>query len=88
MTLGLDTAFLSDFGVAATVGGVSVRGIFDDNAPDAFGIVATSQPVLTCFSADVSAAVVGDSVVVPAGTFSIADIQPDGTGITRLGLKG
>lgn len=83
-----DTApFLADFGVAATVGGVSLTGIFDNAYADPFGIVASASPVLLIVSSAAPSAAVGNTVVVGGITYTIAEIQPDGTGITRLMLK-
>lgn len=72
--------------VTATVGGVSVSGIFDDAYLDPLGI-AGSQPSLLCASADVSGAAQGSAVVVNAVSYTVGSIQPDGTGMTRLLLQ-
>jgi hypothetical protein len=79
--------FLTDFGIVATVGGVSVRGIFDNAAADPFGVVAGTQPTLLIATADLGSAAVGTAAVIVGTTYSIAEIQPDGTGMTRLVLK-
>lgn len=79
--------FLTDFGVAATVGGVSLTGIFDNAYADPFGMVAATSPVLLAADSDVAAAEIGDLVSVGGGTYAVAEIQPDGTGMTRLMLK-
>lgn len=79
--------FMADFGVAATVGAVSLTGIFDSAYQDVLGLVAGSQPVLLVETALIPAAVVGTSVVIGSTTYSIAELQPDGTGLTRLVLK-
>jgi len=71
--------------VLATVGGVSVGGIFDDNYTDALGFAA-SFPALTCATADVATVAQGGTVVVPSGSYTVAAIKPDGTGITLLQL--
>lgn len=79
-------AFMADFGIAATVGGASVRGIFDDAYLDPLGM-SGSQPALVCASVDVSAAAQGTAVVVNTINYTVGSIQPDGTGITRLLLQ-
>lgn len=79
--------FMADFGVSARVGPVVVTGIFDNAEADTFGMVANSRPVLTVASANVPAAAVGTSVVIGTTTWTIAELQPDGTGFTRLMLK-
>lgn len=78
--------FLSDFGVEATVGGASVRGIFDDRARDVLGI-AGSAPALTCASADIETVERGDAVVIGDASYTVANIEAYGTGFTRLILE-
>ena len=80
-------AFLSDFGVAATVGGIPMVGIFDDAYSDVLGIVAGTTPVLLVAESDAILVAVGDIASVSDGTYAVAEIQPDGTGMTRLLLK-
>jgi hypothetical protein len=79
--------FMADFAVDATIGGLTVLGIFDDTYQDALGLVAGSQPALLLPTSDVGLAGVGDSVTVAGTSYTIAAIQPDGVGITRLLLK-
>lgn len=76
----------ADFGVAATVGGASVTGIFDDAYADALGI-AGSGPTLLLPSASAASASLGASCVVGAVSYTVSGIQPDGTGMTRLMLQ-
>lgn len=75
---------------AATVGGVSVSGIFH-NGYNASGLgmagFEATQPSLTCAVADVPSVAHGNSVVVAAGTFKVAEIEPDGSGFVKLVLK-
>lgn len=90
MTISAAAAFanaFADFGLAATVGGVSVFGIFDAEYANAFDVVAGSTPVLLVRSADVPAVTRGDAVVLNATSYTVADIQPDGQGLTRLILE-
>ncbi len=79
--------FMADFGVSAKVGATVVTGIFDNAEADTFGIVANTRSVLTVATEDIPAAAVGTTVVVDGTTYTIAELQPDGTGITRLMLK-
>lgn len=72
--------------VTATVGGVSVTGIFDAAYQDALGITG-SAPALLCASADVAAAVEGTAVVVGSTSYTVTTAEPDGTGLTRLRLQ-
>lgn len=88
MDLTDDTAaFFTDFAIDATVAGVPVRGIFDAAYADVLGLVAGSTPVLTCASRDVTEAAVGASVTINATVYTVAEVHPDGTGMTRLLLK-
>lgn len=72
---------------SATLGGGTVSGIFDAAFLDTFGIVANTSPALLIKSTDIGTAAVGSNVVIGATTYTIAEIQPDGTGMTRLMLK-
>ena len=78
-------AFFVDFGVTATIGAASVRGIFDATPAEMFGIVG-SNPTFTCASADVSAVVAGNTVTINAVAYTVTDIRADGTGVTALSL--
>lgn len=79
--------YFADFGVDAVVGGVTVRCIFDNSFLDTLGIVAGTQPMVLAKSADVSAISVGAAVTIASVIYAVAEIQPDGTGLTRLMLK-
>lgn len=79
--------YFADFGVDAVVGGVTVRCIFDNSFLDTLGIVADTRPMVLAKSADVSAVSVGAAVTIASVGYVVAEIQPDGTGITRLMLK-
>lgn len=79
----------------ATVGGVAGVGVHFDNAY-ALGNVgllgmASSQPAITLPTAQVPADPVSTSVVITAGegagSYTVAEHQPDGTGISRLVLE-
>ena len=67
------TPFYADFGVAATVGGVSVFGLFDKETPDAFNIMPDTRAALRV-PATVAASV-GDVVVVSGTNYTIAAIN-------------
>ncbi len=79
-------AFTVDFGTDAQVGGVTVRGLFDNGYGEAFDVAAT-RPSLLCRSGDVSTAAHGTAVSVDAVSYKICGIEPDGTGLTRLRLE-
>jgi hypothetical protein len=79
--------YFADLGITATVGGASVVGILDDAFSDPLGIVAGTQTVLLLPTTSVGSASVGGTVTIGATSYTIAEIQPDGTGLTRLMLK-
>jgi hypothetical protein len=81
------TGFLADFGIAATVGATAVTVIYDTDYGDPMGLIAGSRTVITCISSQVSAADVGTAVSIGATSYTVAEVQPDGTGITRLVLE-
>lgn len=78
-------AFFTDFGVPAVVGGVALTGIFDAAYADALGI-GGSAPVLT-IDTDATTPAYGAAVTVAGVSYTVAEIQPDGTGMTRLLLE-
>lgn len=81
----LDTsAFFADFGVTATVGGASVRGDFNAAHEVAFGLVGGPRPVFLAATTDVSSATRGTAVVISGTSYTVAEVQPDGTGMTLL----
>jgi hypothetical protein len=80
-------SYFVDFGVIATVDGVSARGIFDNDFLTAMGITAGTGPVLLCSAADITSAEQGDSVTVNAVSYTITAKEPDGTGMTLLRLQ-
>jgi hypothetical protein len=72
--------------IETELGSTPVLKIFTGAQP-ANCAAANSGTELTVASADVPAAAVGTSVVIGATTWTIAELQPDGTGFTRLMLK-
>jgi hypothetical protein len=79
--------FLADFGVPAVVGGVTVVGIFDNYYAELMGITAGSSPTLIAKAADCSDAAVGNAVTVGTVGFTVASVEPDGSGLVVLRLK-
>lgn len=77
----------SDFASGATVGGVAVNGIFDNEYATALGFTAGSSPVLLVASASVPSVAVGNAVVVGAVSYTVAAVEPDGAGVTLLRLQ-
>lgn len=86
MLVELYSAYFSDFAVPATVAGIATTGIFDKAYQESFGIVAGDNPVLVIKTSDVSP-VEGDAVSVNSTAYTIASVEPDGTGITILQLE-
>lgn len=87
-----ELGMLSDFGVNATVQGVSspVLGIFDDKYQviSADGeTIDSAAPMFLCRSIDVPAVVNGQTCQINSITYKIRSVQPDGTGFTRLILS-
>jgi hypothetical protein len=79
-------AFLTDFGQAATLAGVSVNVIFDNAYAEVYGM-ATRTPMATLPSADIGSAVQGSTFVTGGVTYRVTAIEPDGTGMTTLRLE-
>lgn len=79
--------FFSDFAATScTIGGASVAAIFSNQSADALQVAGT-QPVLTVKSSDVSATARGTAVVVNGTNYTVARIEPDGTGLSRVTLE-
>lgn len=72
--------------VLATIAGAPVVALFDGFYTDPMGM-ASSVPILTVASADVSGAVHGTLVVAGAVNYTVQGIEPDGAGVTRLILQ-
>jgi hypothetical protein len=87
------SVFLStaDFAVVATYNSATpVTGIFDNAhqlAPLGMAMQGAAAPQFLCRASDVDADPVGKSLVVGGVDYSIAEHQPDGTGMTVLILK-
>jgi hypothetical protein len=84
---------LNDFAQPVLLGEVglevTISAIFD-NAHEAFSEnpgVSTVQPKLTCKTSDLPADAQALRVVVGTQPYRIADVRPDGTGITELWLR-
>lgn len=87
------TAFFditSGFAQNATLsGGGVVPVIFDKAYQGALGgLVESTGPQCLAKSADVSAVVQGSTLVIAGTTYTVTGVEPDGTGITVLQLRG
>lgn len=71
---------------AATLNGVAVTGKFGDAYVEQFG-VAGSSPMFTLEDASAVGAQQGFSLVHGGVSYTVAGIQPDGSGMTRLLLQ-
>lgn len=81
--------FFSIAGFATAVvfnGALSVNAIFDNAYFEAEQTVGT-QPQLTCKTADLATVAVGASVVVNGTSYTVANIEPDGTGVSVVQLQ-
>ncbi len=79
--------FFADFGVNATIGAATVRGIFDAAFAESLGFVGGASPQLLCASADVSSVVEGTAITISGLGYTVAEIHPDGTGVTVIKLE-
>lgn len=80
------TIYFADFGVDATLGGASVRGIFDQ-APATFDMLAGSAPTFLLASASVPADPRGAVLAVGADSYTVREYTHDGTGLCTLKLE-
>jgi hypothetical protein len=79
--------FLAEFSVAVTLpGDVVVRGLFDNGFVNALG-VATGERTLTMKSSDIEGLAHAQAVVVDGVSYKVAQIEPDGTGISVVRLQ-
>jgi len=76
------------FAVTATFGVIgAVTGIFDRAYLESSGI-AGYRPVFLCRASDVASAAIGETVTIDSTAYTLAERQPDGTGMTTLVLEG
>lgn len=78
--------YLKAWGVDATLAGQPVRVIFDAPGAVAAG-AAVLEPQAQLPTAGVPAQPYGAQLVLPQGTFKVAEHQPDGTGWSVLLLQ-
>lgn len=84
----MDATIMLAFGVSATLDGAPVVGIFDSPYSEAYG-VATRAPSFRV--RDGMGPTQASQLTIPsgpgAGTWRVRSIEPDGTGMTVLGLE-
>jgi hypothetical protein len=78
--------YFADFGENCTIAGVAQTGLFDKQYLSALGIVAGNDPVLLLKDSAVGAAVEGTAVVIRSINYTVATVEPDGTGLSLLRL--
>lgn len=77
------------FAEAATVSGQTVPVIFDNAYAGALGgLVESTGPQCIAKTADVAGVVQGAAIVIGGTAYTVTGVQPDGTGITTLQLRG
>jgi hypothetical protein len=81
------SAFFVDHAASATWEAATIRGIFDRTYAEAFGIIGGNSPRFICAASDVAGAATGDEITIAETVYTIAEIQPDGTGLVQLILE-
>lgn len=88
MALVVETApFFTDFAAAScTIGGVAVSANFHNASADSL-MAAGTQPFLMVASSSVAATARGTAVVVNGTNYTVAKIEPDGAGFSKVLLE-
>jgi hypothetical protein len=83
-----DTA--NGFAQNATLAGGGVVPVIFDRAYVGVlsGLVESTGPQATAKSADVAAVVQGSTLAIGGTTYTVTGVEPDGTGVTTLQLRG
>ncbi len=76
---------LQEFAVVGFIQGKSISGIFDRQYVE-YADIAGNNPTFLCPSEAASTAELGDEIRINKQPYTIAAIQPDGTGLTLLVL--
>ena len=78
----------SEFAVTASFAGGTAAVIFDNGYQGALnGFIESSAPSITGPSAALATLGQGTSVTVNSVAYKVMEVQPDGTGITKLMLE-
>lgn len=80
-------AYFADFGVAATLAGNAVTVIFDNGYQPGLGEFEGNNPLATIKESSIAGVVHGASLVIGATSYTVREIQPDGTGLAVLQLR-
>lgn len=78
--------YLSDFGQAVVVDGVSITAVFRRTFVESLDVEGV-RPTLLCRSSDVAGVVHGDAATVSAVAYKVHGIEPRDDGLTLLILK-
>lgn len=71
----------------ASIGGAEIPGLFRSPYAESFGLAAGSAPVFRCASADVASVAQDAAATINGTAYTVAEIKPDGTGMTLLILE-
>jgi hypothetical protein len=77
-------AYLQAVGEPVTINGQPVWAVADNAYVNVLDLAAGTRPQLIARSSDVAAVVTGAGVVMQGTAYNVAEIQPDGTGMTTL----
>lgn len=78
--------YMHDYGVIATSGSVSARGLFDNGYAAMLGM-SGQNPTFICASESVATLAEGDDIAIDGADYVIAQIQADSHGVTTLQLE-
>ena len=79
----------SGFAQSATVDGDTFPVIFDSGYQSALGgLVESTGPICQAKTADVASVVQGATISIGGTDYVVTGVQPDGTGLTTLQLRG
>jgi hypothetical protein len=78
------------FATSATLPGGAVVPVVFDNAylSGLGGMIESNGPQLMGKTSDLAALAHGDTVTISAAPYTVTGIQPDGTGVTMIQLRG
>lgn len=83
------SAFFVEFSVQATLGGSTIAVIFDKAYIGALmGMVESTGPCCLVMDKDIPNLKQGASLVINSKTYIVSGVEPDGTGLSTLQLRG
>lgn len=78
--------FFADFGTTATIGALSVTGIFDAMPAEQFGVLGNA-PTFTYELALAPSVARGTALTIAGTSYTVQEIRKDGTGLATLDLE-